>query len=49
MSVRVVPEDYTGAIIAVSLILIAGGFIVYRYWYLPRKNGNGAIPWVKKN
>lgn len=49
MSVRVAPEDYTGAIIVVALILLAGGFLVYRYWYLPRKNGNGAIPWVKKN
>jgi hypothetical protein len=49
MSVRVVPEDYTGAVIVVALILLAGGFLGYRYWYLPRKNGNGAIPWVKKN
>lgn len=49
MSVRVVPEDYTGALIVVVLILLAGGFLVYRYWYLPRKNGNGAIPWVKKS
>jgi len=49
MSVRVVPEDYTGAIIIVVLIILAGGFLVYRYWYLPRKNGTGAIPWVKKS
>ena len=49
LSLRVVPQDYTGTIILVLLIVIAGGFIAYRYWYLPRKNGNGAFPWVKKS
>jgi len=49
MSLRVIPVDYTGTIIIVILVLLAGGFLVYRYWYLPRKNGNGALPWVKKN
>jgi hypothetical protein len=49
MSLRVVPQDYTGTIIVVLLVVIAGGFVAYRYWYLPRKNGNGALPWVKKN
>jgi hypothetical protein len=49
MSLQVVPQDYTGTIIMVLLIVIAGGFVAYRYWYLPRKNGNGAFPWVKKN
>jgi hypothetical protein len=49
MSLRVVPKDYTGTIIVALLMVIAGGFISYRYWYLPRKNGNGALPWVKKN
>jgi uncharacterized membrane protein len=49
MSLRVVPEDYTGTIVILVLILLAGGFLVYRYWYLPRKNGDGALPWVKKN
>jgi hypothetical protein len=49
MSLRVVPQDYRGTIALVLVILIAGGFIAYRYWYLPRKNGNGAFPWVKKN
>lgn len=49
LSLRVVPQDYTGTIIIVLLIVIAGGFIAYRYWYLPRKNGNGAFPWVKKS
>lgn len=49
MSLRVVPEDNTGMIIIVLLIILAVGFVLYRYWYLPRKNGNGALPWVKKN
>jgi hypothetical protein len=49
MSLRVAPEDYSGVIILVVLIILAGGFVAYRYWYLPQKNGNGALPWVKKN
>ncbi|MDD1719649.1 MAG: S-layer protein [Methanoregulaceae archaeon] len=49
MSLRVVPEDYTGAVILVLVVLAVAGFFGYRYWYLPRKNGHGALPWVKKN
>jgi hypothetical protein len=50
MSLRVVPRSYTGAFILGLLIIIGGGFVLYRYRYLPRKNGNGVVPpWVKKN
>jgi len=49
MSLRVTPQDYTGTILLVIIIVLAGGFVAYRYWYIPRKNGNGALPWVKKN
>lgn len=49
MSVRVIPEDNTGMFILVLLIIIAGGILAYKYWYLPKKNGAGALPWVKKN
>jgi hypothetical protein len=49
MSLRVTPQDYTGAIILVLIIVLVGAFIAYRYWYIPRKNGNGALPWVKKS
>ena len=49
MSLRVTPEDYSGTIILVAIIAIVAGILAYRYWYLPRKNGNGALPWVKKN
>ncbi len=49
MSLRVTPEGYSGTIILVAIIAIVAGILAYRYWYLPRKNGNGALPWVKKN
>lgn len=49
MSLRVTPADYSGTIIIIVIIVIIGGFIAYRYWYLPKKNGNGAFPWAKKN
>ncbi len=49
MSIRVIPEDNTGMFILVLLIIIAGGILAYKYWYLPKKNGAGALPWVKKN
>lgn len=49
MSLRVIPQDNSVIIIVIVLILIGGGFVAYRYWYLPKKNGNGAFPWVKKN
>jgi len=49
MSLRATPEDYSGTIILVAIIAIVAGILAYRYWYLPRKNGNGALPWVKKN
>lgn len=49
MSVRVIPEDNAGMVIFVLLIILIGGILAYKYWYLPRKNGGGALPWVKKN
>lgn len=49
MSLRVTPEDYSGAVILVIIIILVAGFVAYRYWYLPRRNGDGALPWVKKN
>jgi hypothetical protein len=36
-------------VLLVLLIIIVGGILAYRYWYVPRKNGNGALPWVKKS
>lgn len=49
MSLRVEPEDMSGLAIIVLVVLAVAGFLGYRYWYLPRKNGNGALPWVKKS
>lgn len=49
MSLHITPEDFSGLIIMVLVLVLAGGFIAYRYWYLPRKSGNGALPWVKKS
>jgi hypothetical protein len=50
MSLRVVPRSYVGTIILGLLVIIGGGFVLYRYWYLPKKNGNGVVPpWVKKS
>ena len=49
LSVRVPPADSSGTIIfgLIGLGLLAFG--VYRFWYVPKKNGNGSFPWVKKN
>jgi hypothetical protein len=49
MNLRVPAADMTGTIILVLIILAILGFIAYRYWYLPKRNGNGKLPWVKKN
>jgi hypothetical protein len=49
MNLRVAATDISGTIILVIVILGILGFVAYRYWYLPKKNGNGKFPWVKKN
>lgn len=49
MNMRVPPVDSSGTIILVLIILAILGFLAYRYWYLPSKNGDGSFPWVKKN
>jgi len=49
MNVRVTPADNSGTVIFVILILGILGFAGYRYWYLPKKNGNGSFPWERKN
>jgi hypothetical protein len=49
MNLRVPPADRSGTIILGIIILGILGFLVYRYWYLPKTNGNGKLPWVKKN
>ena len=49
MNMRVPPADNSGNVILVLIILGILGFLAYRYWYLPSKNGDGSLPWVKKN
>jgi hypothetical protein len=49
MSVRVLPAEGTGILLPLGGLFLLGGFLGYRYWYLPRKNGSGALPWLKKN
>jgi len=49
MNLRVPPTDHTGDIILVLVILVILGFIGYRYWYLPRMNGDGKFPWERKS
>jgi hypothetical protein len=49
MNLRVPQADISGTIILVIIILCILGFVAYRYWYLPRINGAGKFPWVKKN
>ena len=49
MNLRVTPANNSGNLILGLLVLGILSFLAYRYWYLPRKNGNGTLPWVKKN
>ena len=49
MSIRVPPTNSSGGIIFGLILLAVLAFIGYRYWYLPRKNGDGNFLWAKKN
>ncbi len=49
LNARVPVSDSSGTIIFGLLILGLLGFAAYRYWYLPKKNGNGSFPWERKN
>jgi hypothetical protein len=49
LSLRVFPADGSGILLTLGVFLFAGGFIGYRFVYLPRKNGSGEQPWLKKS
>ncbi|MEN6611344.1 MAG: S-layer protein [Methanoregulaceae archaeon] len=49
MNMRVPPADNSGTIVFAIIVLGVLAFVAYRYWYLPKKNGDGKFPWVKKN
>jgi hypothetical protein len=49
MNLRVPPTDMTGTVIILLVILVILGIVGYRYWYLPRINGDGKFPWERKS
>lgn len=49
MALRVTPSDSSGSYILMLLGVLGVGIVAYRFWYLPKKNGGGALPWVKKS
>lgn len=49
MNLRVPPMDLTGTLLILLVILVIAGIVVYRYWYLPRMNGDGKFPWERKS
>jgi hypothetical protein len=49
MNMRVTPAETSGTILLMLVILVILGVIGYRYWYLPRTNGDGKFPWERKN
>jgi len=49
MNLRVPPVDNTVNVIIGLIIIGILGFLAYRYWYLPKVNGDGKFPWDKKN
>jgi hypothetical protein len=49
MTLRVTPSDNSGNLILMLIVLSVLGFLAYRYWYLPKKNGDGKFPWERKS
>jgi len=49
MNLRVPPTDNSGTIIFGLIVLGIIAFLGYRYWYLPKVNGDGKFPWERKN
>lgn len=49
MNQRVPPADTTGNLILGLIVLALIAFLAYRYWYLPKINGDGKFPWERKS
>jgi hypothetical protein len=49
MNMRVPGTDNSGNIILGVIVIGILLFVAYRYWYLPKMNGDGKFPWDKKN
>ncbi len=49
MNLYVPPTDMSATIIAVIVVVLILGFVAYRYWYLPKVNGEVKFPWERKS
>jgi hypothetical protein len=49
MNLRVPPADLAGTIVILLVVLVIIGYAGYRYWYLPKANGDGKFPWERKS
>ncbi len=49
LSVNVLPAEGMGGMLPLLWAFALVGFVGYRYWYLPRRNASGALPWLKKS
>lgn len=49
MNLWVPATDMSGTIIALLVVLLILGFAAYRYWYLPKVNGDGKFSWERKS
>jgi uncharacterized membrane-anchored protein len=48
MTLRVTRADSGMVMVLLILVAIVAGLVVYRYWYQPRKQSDGGMPWQKK-
>ena len=49
MTLYVPSTDMTGTVITLLIILLIIGAVGYRYWYLPKVNGERKFPWERKS
>jgi len=49
MNLRVSPADMSGTIITLLIVIVIVAAAGYRFWYLPRINGDGKFPWEKRS
>jgi hypothetical protein len=49
MNLRVPPTDNSGTLIFLLIVFGILAVVGYRYWYLPKVNGDGKFPWERKS
>ncbi|NMB79523.1 MAG: hypothetical protein GYA23_10580 [Methanomicrobiales archaeon] len=49
MNLRVPPTDNSGLLLFGLIVLVLIAFLGYRYWYLPKVNGDGKFSWERKS